>query len=700
MASYRPFPPQSSFGPPSQNPLPPPPPPPLQQNHYPPIHRGSQTGGSSSSYQLPPSKFGYGYPPQRTQQPQYSFQPPAGPPPSYPLPPHPRLPLPSSINPQSQPSGPPPPLYYQSSSQYPPPPVPPAQPAPPPPPPPPSSPPPNSSIPPPPPSSLPPPTPPPPPSVPAESPGGGARHDKSVSKDLKHSFAPKQQKPSVGPLPMARGSRLPPHGPSGRVETEEERRLRKKREFEKQRQDEKLLLQSKESHPHALHKSHATSSVPMPHGSIAGSRMGERRAAPLLSGERIESRLKKPTTFLCKLKFRNELPDPTAQPKLLPMNTNKDRYTKYAITSLEKMHKPKLFVEPDLGIPLDLLDLSVYNPPKERPPLAPEDEELLRDDEPVIPIKQDGIRRKDRPTDKGVSWLVKTQYISPLSMDAAKLSITEKQAKELRESREGRNLFLENLNNREKQIQAIEESFKASKSHPVHQTNPSLEPVEVLPLLPDFDRYDDQFVMAAFDGDPTADSELYNKLDQSVRDELESQAIMTSFVAAGPDPSKPEKFLAYMAPAPDELSKDIYDESKDISYNWLREYHWNVRGDEDPDNPTTYLVDFDEDAARYVPLPTKLVLQKKKAKEGRSTDEVEHFPVPSKVTVRRRASVSALELKEHGRMSSSHGHTSSTGESSNPKQGRFPNEEVQGRQQKVALGQEGDHFNEDEDMSD
>lgn len=36
------------------------------------------------------------------------------------------------------------------------------------------------------------------------------------------------------------------------------------------------------------------------------------------------------------------------------------RFTRYTITSLEKMYKPELHVEPDLGIPLDLLDLSVY----------------------------------------------------------------------------------------------------------------------------------------------------------------------------------------------------------------------------------------------------------------------------------------------------------------------------------------------------
>lgn len=109
-----------------------------------------------------------------------------------------------------------------------------------------------------------------------------------------------------------------------------------------------------------------------------------------------------------------------------------------------------------------------------------------------------------------------------------------------------------------------------------------------------------------------------------------------------------------------------------------------VRGD-NVDDPTTYLVSFDDAEARYVvficlaslynpsalmyacktfpwfryllhhlfkfqlqPLPTKLVLRKKRAKEGRSTDEVEHFPAPSRVTVRRRPTVATLEVKDPG----------------------------------------------------
>lgn len=36
-------------------------------------------------------------------------------------------------------------------------------------------------------------------------------------------------------------------------------------------------------------------------------------------------------------------------------------------------------------------------------------------------------------------------------------------------------------------------------------------------------RYDDPFVVVAFDSAPTADSETFNKLDQSIRDAHESQ---------------------------------------------------------------------------------------------------------------------------------------------------------------------------------
>ncbi|KNA10638.1 hypothetical protein SOVF_142490 [Spinacia oleracea] len=653
MASYRPYPPppqQPSFAPPqpAQNPLPPPPPrpqshgsqytqnwgsaPPYPQNYtqVPPNQNFQQSGYNSATHQYQPPP-----PPSQQQSQQYPFQPPPPPPDSSYAPPPP--PPPSGGQNSGNVQQYYPSQYSQFSQQQPP--LQPLQPPPPPPPPPPSSPPPSSSVPPPPPPLS---SPPPPPSQNKDSGGerGRRERDRRVSKEGNHHISSRQQKPPVPPGPLKKAN-----GASRRVETEEERRSRKKREMEKQKQEERHKQHLKEAQNRQKPPQVLPSAVKGGNVSISGSRIGEKRTAPVLGGDRDENPMKRQTAFMCRMKFRNELPDPSAQPKLMSLRREKDRFTRYTITSLEKMHKPKLYVEPDLGIPLDLLDLSVYNPPKERYPLAPEDEELLRDDEQVTPLKKDGIKRKERPSDQGLSWLVKTQYISPLSNDGTKQSLTEKQAKEQREMREGRS-FLQNVNNRERQIQEIQASFEACKLRPVHSTNKNLKPLEVLPLLPYFDRLEDQFVVASFDGEPTADSELFSKMHESIRKDVESKAVMKSFTAAGFDPENPERFLGYMVPSTDELSKDIYDEDEDVSYSWVREYNWDVKG-EDPDELSTYLVSFDEDAARYLPLPTKLVLRKRRAQEGRSSrEDGEQFVQPGKLTVRRRETTSVIERKE------------------------------------------------------
>ncbi|XP_057527318.1 protein PAF1 homolog [Amaranthus tricolor] len=647
MASYRPYPPpqQASFAPPpAQAPLPPLPhrpqslgnqysqnwgsaPPPYSQNYAQapsnPNFQHSSYNAASHQYQHPP-------PLPHQQQQQYPFQPPPPPPDSlYPPPPPPPPSSQNSVDNAHQ-------QYYPSSqysqfSQQPP-----LQP-PPPPPPPPSSPPPNSSAPPPPP---PPSSPPPPPRQIKESGGERVKHDRDrrAAKEGNNHFSSRQPKPPVPPGPVKKANGAP-----GRMETEEERRLRKKREMEKQ----KLVDRHKQHMKETQNRPKQPQVLPpgaKAHLSISGSRIGERRATPVIGGDRDENPMKRQTAFMCRMKFRNELPDPSSQPKLMNLNRDKDRFTRYTITSLEKMHKPKLYVEPDLGIPLDLLDLSVYNPPVERFPLAPEDEELLRDDEAATPLKRDGIKRKERPSDQGVSWLVKTQYISPLSNDGTKQSLTEKQAKELRELKEGHNV-LHNLNNRDRQIKEIQASFEACKSQPVHATKKHLKPVEVLPLLPYFDRYDDQYVVANFDGEPTVDAEMFGKMPKSIREDLEGKAVMKSFTATGSDPDKPERFLGYMVPSTEELSKDIYDEEEDVSFSWVREYNWDVKG-EDPDELSTYLVTFDDDAARYLPLPTKLALRKRRAKEGRTQEDGEQFVQPGKLTVRRRDVTAVIERKE------------------------------------------------------
>ena len=87
------------------------------------------------------------------------------------------------------------------------------------------------------------------------------------------------------------------------METEEERRARKRKEYERQKMENKRQHMLKQSQATVLQKTQmlASSSTRL-HGSMTGSRMAERRTTPFLGGERIENRLKKPTTFLCKMK--------------------------------------------------------------------------------------------------------------------------------------------------------------------------------------------------------------------------------------------------------------------------------------------------------------------------------------------------------------------------------------------------------------
>ncbi|CAA7047295.1 unnamed protein product [Microthlaspi erraticum] len=139
--------------------------------------------------------------------------------------------------------------------------------------------------------------------------------------------------------------------------------------------------------------------------------------------------------------------------------------------------------------------------------------------------------------------------------------------------------LLRKMASREKKDQLI----KAYKYQPVHATNKNLQPVEVLPLLPHFDRYDEHFVVAN---------------------------------------------IKYAT---------SYCRQTIVACSW---YHSTMG---------------------------LLAIW-----EGRS-DEIEHFPVPSRVTMRRRSTVSVIEHKDSGVYSNSRVGASSS------KMRRLANEEGLGR---------------------
>ena len=67
--------------------------------------------------------------------------------------------------------------------------------------------------------------------------------------------------------------------------------------------------------------------------------------------------------FLTKLKYKNELPPVPIEAKLLSYPLDPMRFVRYTRTSLEDQIKVELQTEPDMGMPLDLIDLERYNIP-------------------------------------------------------------------------------------------------------------------------------------------------------------------------------------------------------------------------------------------------------------------------------------------------------------------------------------------------
>ena len=64
-------------------------------------------------------------------------------------------------------------------------------------------------------------------------------------------------------------------------------------------------------------------------------------------------------------------------PKLLVKPVTDQQLASFWLTTLEENPRKDLFLEPDNGVPIKLLDLDQYEIPEHPPPLAPEDEALL-----------------------------------------------------------------------------------------------------------------------------------------------------------------------------------------------------------------------------------------------------------------------------------------------------------------------------------
>jgi len=189
----------------------------------------------------------------------------------------------------------------------------------------------------------------------------------------------------------------------------------------------------------------------------------------------------------------------------------------YVTTTLEKQQVFALHTEPDLGVPINLIEPDAYDIDQPMD-LPPEDEALLLDDDLVTTKLK---RKPEIGGDVTIPWLRKTTYLSSdysADFKGATVDVTGRKQKRTKYNQEVAELSTEAL------LAEIEKSFEIGSSAPVHPVQPDLEPVEVLPILPDFELESNEYVHFVLDEDPTSGQQ---KLVASLGD-VSSRAVMRS----------------------------------------------------------------------------------------------------------------------------------------------------------------------------
>ncbi|KYR01513.1 RNA polymerase II-associated factor 1 [Tieghemostelium lacteum] len=202
--------------------------------------------------------------------------------------------------------------------------------------------------------------------------------------------------------------------------------------------------------------------------------------------------------FNCKLKFENSLPPIPFEPKLLLIPTDFSKFINYRTTSMEKSYKYPMLTEPHLGIPIELIDPTLYYTPKSKLPIPTEDQTLLRSLS-VQEEEEKSLKSVKKPVRPSVTWLRKTEYLSVTEEN----QLGKKPNTSMRPQGASNQLALIEKPYQEAPGEIIENTFYAIKDENfVHPTNPSLKPVKILPVFPDFDLWANQYTEVSFDADP------------------------------------------------------------------------------------------------------------------------------------------------------------------------------------------------------
>lgn len=329
--------------------------------------------------------------------------------------------------------------------------------------------------------------------------------------------------------------------------------------------------------------------------------------------------------FLYTEDYRNRLPDAFGEPKLLRTRFDARQHVSYQ-AELGARYARDYHVDAEGIHPVALMDMERY--------VVDEDEEAVLDpaDAALVEAAQQvagGPRAKSRE----VSWLMYTKYIT----DQADNRDTKFDGARIQESEDEE----ADGDPRETLIRDIERGFAAVRKDPVHPTKPDLKPIEVVPLMPGFENWANDYVEVVFDYEPLRDDPEHKNLSKEELEFLEDRAVIKSFTVQGEVPGSQQEvkdsFVAYAVPKKKEETGQG-SQSKHVSggeYTWVREYKYETGRVAEENKGTTrglFVVNMNQGSATFNPINQRINLKRKARVD---LDRIGFTP-PSQITVERR----------------------------------------------------------------
>lgn len=347
---------------------------------------------------------------------------------------------------------------------------------------------------------------------------------------------------------------------------------------------------------------------------------------PLPAPAQAENRLKRETPFIAHIRFKNDLPEIPCDPKLIISSLETDKLSAFGLTEMEKAMRPELVTGPEPGC-ISLVDIQRYAHPWNQHDKMDQEDQLLVD-----------LANNSKPVlgkDTQLSWLLRTKYMQ--AHDGTNpAALQQASAASAREELDADTV-----------LQRIEEMFEASKRPPVHPRDPTLAPVEVLPVLPDLDLWTQVFHTT------TCDTDLITRMDAPGRGPAELEyllehTLLKPYAVKQPNGDK-QDIMALVVPErcpPEEELAAAQCAAVEGDYRWVREFNFKHAtpggGGMGGGANVAYCFMLRNGEATYVPVARHLPLSKRRRQD--SAD----IPVPSKITVRRRE-ISEEEMAENKR---------------------------------------------------